>query len=150
MIIVSVPLKDIILDPLKNIDLSTLPEEEVISLLKSSYGFLSSSAEVYIEDGIAIIKLIEPKKEDVNKALKIYKKGVNAAQQGEYREAIKHFLKVLGVIPQHVDARRNLAMAYLESGNSDKAQKYLKECIQIDANNVWSYLLLGNIYAKYL
>ncbi len=40
-------------------------------------------------------------------------------------------------------------MAYLESGNSDKAQKHLKECLQLDANNVWSYLLLGNIYAKY-
>ena len=40
-------------------------------------------------------------------------------------------------------------MGYLETGNSDKAQKHLKECLQLDANNVWSYLLLGNIYAKY-
>jgi len=70
MITVSIPLKDIIIDPLKNIDLSTLPEEEAISLLKSSYGFLSSSVDIYIQDGTAIIKLKEPKKEDVNKALK--------------------------------------------------------------------------------
>jgi len=149
MIIVSVPLKDIILDPLKNIDLSTLPEEEAISLLKSSYGFLASSIEIYIQDGIATIRLKEPKKEEVDKALKTYKKGVNAARQGEYQKAIKYFLKVLSTIPNHVDARRNLAMAYLESGNSDKAQKHLKECIQLDTKNVWSYLLLGNIYAKY-
>lgn len=149
MIIVAVPLKDIILDPLKNIDLSTLPEEEAISLLKSSYGFLSSSIDICIQDGIATIKLKEPKKEDVNKALKTYKKGVSAAQQGEYKKAIKCFLKALGVIPHHIDARRNLAMAYLESGDSDKAQKYLKECLQLDTSNVWSYLLLGNIYAKY-
>ena len=149
MIIVSVPLKDIILDPSKNIDLSTLPEEEAISVLKSSYGFLSSTVDIDIQDGTAIIKLKEPKKEDVNKALKNYKKGVSAAQRGEYKKAIKCFLKVLGVIPHHVDARRNLAMAYLESGNPDKAQKYLEECIQVDTNNVWSYLLLGNIYAKY-
>jgi len=37
MIIVSVPLKDIVLDPSEKIDLSTLPEEEAISLLKRWY-----------------------------------------------------------------------------------------------------------------
>jgi len=92
MITVSIPLKDIIIDPSKNIDLSTLPEEEALSLLKSSYGFLSSSVEIYIQDGTAIIKLKEPKKEDVNKALKTYKKGVNAAKQGEYKKAIKSLI----------------------------------------------------------
>ena len=149
MTIVSVPLKDIILDPSKKIDLSTLPEEEAISLLKSWYGFLSSAIEVSIQNGVAIIELKERKKENINEALKTYSKGVKAARQGEYPKAVKCFLKVLGTIPHHVDARRNLAMAYLESGNSDKAQKHLKECLQLDPNNVWSYLLLGNIYAKY-
>ena len=149
MIIVSVPLKDIILDPSKKIDLSKLPEEEAISLLKSWYGFLSSAIEVSIQNGVAIIELKEQKKENINEALKTYSKGVKAARQSEYPKAVKCFLKVLGTIPHHVDARRNLAMAYLESGNSDKAQKHLKECIQLDPNNVWSYLLLGNIYAKY-
>ncbi len=65
MIIVSVPLKDIILDPSENIDLSTLPEEEAISLLKRWYGFLSSTIDVSVQNGIAIIELKEPKKEKV-------------------------------------------------------------------------------------
>ena len=150
MITISIPLKNIVLDPFKNIDLPALPEEEAISLLKNSYGFLSSSVEVYIQDDVAIITLKESKKEDIDKALKTYKKGVSAAEQGEYKKATKSFLKVISVIPHHVDARRNLAMAYLESGNLDQAQKYLRECIQIDTEDVWSYLLLGNIYAKHL
>ncbi|MCK4828768.1 tetratricopeptide repeat protein, partial [bacterium] len=61
----------------------------------------------------------------------------------------KYFLKVLSVAPHLVDVRRDLANAYLQSGNSDKAQKHLKECIQIDANDVRSYVLLGIIYTKY-
>lgn len=149
MIIVSVPLKDIILDPSEKIDLSTLSAEEAILHLKRWYGFLSSNVNISVQNGIAIVELKEPTKEKVTEALKIYKKGVRAAQQGEYQKAIKNFLKVLSIIPHHVDARRNLAMAYLESGDSDKAQKRLQECLQLDANNVWSYLLLGNIYAKH-
>ena len=90
MTIVYIPLKDIILDPLKNIDLSTLPEEEAISLLKSSYGFLSSTVDISIQNGIAVIELKEPKKEIVNEALKTYTKGVKAAEQKrEYQKAIK-------------------------------------------------------------
>ncbi len=150
MIIVSVPLKDIILDPSKKIDISLLPKEDAILLLKNYYGFLSSTIEVSIQNGVAIIELKEPKKERINDALITYSKGVKAAQQGDYHKAVKHFLKVIGTIPHHVDARRNLSMAYLELGNSDKALKHLKECIQLDPNNVWSYLLLGNIYAKYV
>jgi len=76
MIIVSIPLKDIIIDPTKKIDLSTLPEEEAISLLKNSYGFLSSNVDISIQNGIAIIELKQPQKESVNEALKIYNKGV--------------------------------------------------------------------------
>jgi len=86
MIIVSVPLKDVILDPSKKIDLSTLPEEEVISLLKSSYGFLSSSIEVSIQNGIAIIKLKEPKKESANEALNIQQRR-QTAWHGECQKA---------------------------------------------------------------
>jgi Tfp pilus assembly protein PilF len=149
MIIISVALKDIIIDPVKKIDLSTLPEEEAICLLKNAYGFLSSVVNISLQNGMAIIELKEPKKEIVNEALKTYKTGVKAAEQADYQKAIKLFTKVLDTIPEHVEARRNLAMAYLESGSPDKAKELLNECVQIDINNVWSYLLLGNIYAKH-
>ena len=146
--IVYIPLKDIIIDPSKKIDLLSIPKDEAISLIKNSYGFLSSSIDVSMEGDNAVIKFTEEKAEKVNEALKLYQKGVKEAEKGEYSKAIKTFEKVLEVVPQHVDARRNLAMAYLESGDAEKAEEYLRECLRLDPNDRWSNLLLGNIYAR--
>jgi tetratricopeptide (TPR) repeat protein len=149
MVIISIPLKDIVIDPAKPIDLLSLPPEEAVSIIKNSYGFLSSSIEVTIEDNLALIRLKEGKPEEINSALKTFQKAVNEAKKGEYSQAIKHFRTVIDVIPHHVDARRNLAMAYLEAGNITKAKEHLTECLQLDPNNIWTYVLLGNIYAKH-
>ena len=65
------------------------------------------------------------------------------------RKPSRSFEKVLTVIPQHIDARRNLAMAHLEKGNISKAKELLHECIKIDPTNVWSFVLLGNIATKH-
>ena len=146
--IVYVQLKDIIIDPSKKIDLLSIPKDEAISLIKNSYGFLSSSIDVSMEGDNAVIKFTEEKAEKVNEALKLYQKGVREAEKGEYSKAIKTFEKVLEVVPQHIDARRNLAMAYLESGDAEKAEEYLRECLRLDPNDRWSNLLLGNIYAR--
>ena len=40
---------------------------------------------------------------------------------------MKWFQEVLAVIPEHVDARRNMAKIYLELGNLDKAKRRLTE-----------------------
>lgn len=146
--IVYIPLKDIIIDPSKKIDLLSIPKDEAISLIKNSYGFLSSSIDVSMEGDNAVIKFTEEKAEKVNETLKLYQKGVKEAEKGEYSKAIKTFEKVLEVVPQHVDARRNLAMAYLESGDAEKAEEYLRECLRLDPNDRWTNLLLGNIYAR--
>ena len=146
--IVYVQLKDIIIDPSKKIDLLSIPKDEAISLIKNSYGFLSSSIDVSMEGDNAVIKFTEEKAEKVNEALKLYQKGVKEAERGEYSKAIKTFGKVLEVVPQHVDARRNLAMAYLELGEAVRAEEYLRECLRLDPNDRWTNLLLGNIYAR--
>jgi len=144
-----VPLKQIILDPSNSIDLSILPEQEAIRLIKESYGFLSSSLDVSIRDGLAVIELKEERSASANDVQKTFQKGIREAQQGDYRKAIKTFTKVLEIIPNHVDARRNLAMAHLELGNVAKAKEHLEECLKLDPANAWSFVLLGNIYAKH-
>ncbi len=58
------------------------------------------------------------------------------------------FHEVLSVIPEHVDARRNLAKTYLELENLAEAKKYLSERLQIDPKDTWSCIMLGNIYAR--
>lgn len=49
-------LKHIILDPAKPLDLSTIPEQDAIALIRRSYGFLSPAIEVSIDNGIAAIE----------------------------------------------------------------------------------------------
>jgi tetratricopeptide (TPR) repeat protein len=149
MFIISIPLKHIILDPAKPVDLSVVTEQDAIELIKKSYGFLSSGIDVSIQNGIAFIKLQEQRAEKITEAMKFYQKGVRDAQQGSYQKAIKNFEKVIATIPQHIDARRNLAMAHLEEGNIPKAKELLHECIKIDPTNVWSFVLLGNIATKH-
>ena len=149
MALVIVPLKQIILDPFSSIDLSILPEQEAIRLIKESYGFLSLSLDVSIKDGLAVIELKEERIVRTNDVQKTFQKGIREAQQGDYRKAIKMFTKVLEIIPNHVDARRNLAMAHLELGNVAKAKEHLEECLKLDPANAWSFVLLGNIYAKH-
>jgi len=149
MAIIYIPLKDMVIDPAKKIDITSLPKEEAASLIKNSFGFLSTTVDVSIEGEIAVIKFKEEKEEKIKEASKLYQKGVKEAERGEYSKAIKDFRKVLDVMPQHVDARRNMAMAYLESGDVEKAKEHLQECLQLDPNNSWTNLLLGNIYARH-
>lgn len=144
-----IPLKHIILDPANPLDLAAIPEQDAIELLKKSYGFLSPAIQVTITNGIATIQLKETRGERINEALKHYQKAVREAQQGSYQKAVKLFAKVLEVIPQHVDARRNLAMSHLEIGDHQQARRLLEECLKIDPTNAWSFVLLGNIATKH-
>lgn len=146
---VIVPLRHIIFDPASPMDLTALPESEAIELIVKSYGFLSPAIQVSIVDGVAHIRLDEPRSQKIADALGQYQRGVKEAQRGEYQKSIKHFTKVLEAIPQHVDARRNLAMAHLEQGKVGPAKELLQECLKLDPTNIWSIVLLGNLYAKH-
>ena len=52
------------------------------------------------------------------------------------------------MIPENIDARRNMAKVYLEQKRIDKAKQCLNECVLINPRDVWSYVMLGNIYAR--
>ena len=87
--------------------------------------------------------------ERVKRALQNLSKGVAEAQNGKLSDALELFKSVLEVIPEHVDARRNLAKVYLGLGKTDQAKKQLDICIQINPKDCWSYIMLGNIYAQH-
>ena len=57
MATIAIPLKDIAIDPDRMIDLTSLPQDQAIALIKKSYGFLSSTIEVTIQEGVAITNL---------------------------------------------------------------------------------------------
>jgi tetratricopeptide (TPR) repeat protein len=145
----AIALKDLILDAERPVDLASLPEADAIAQIKKSYGFLSSSIEVTIQEGIAIITLPEEKAERASDALKLFDRALRSAQRGEYKRAIQQFQQVLAVLPAHAHARRNLGMAYEETGDIERAKDHVIEALKLNPSDALSYVVLGNIYMKH-
>jgi tetratricopeptide (TPR) repeat protein len=149
MSVIIIALKDIIIQPGQRVDLRSIPQAEAISLIKKAYGFLSEAVEVDVRDEIAWISFPEEKATKAAEAVKDYQRGVKSAERGEYKKAIGLFKRALSVLPNHTDARRNLAMAYVEDGNLEEARNQLIDVLRLNPKDVWGYLLLGNTYSKY-
>jgi tetratricopeptide (TPR) repeat protein len=143
------PLKDVLLGPGKRFDPAVNTEAEVIGFIKKAYGVISSVMDVSISEGVVCIAFKDATPAKVNGALQKLSKAVGKAQEGKLSDALKLFKNVLEVIPEHMDARRNLAKVYLELGNTDQAKRQLDICIQINPKDCWSYIMLGNIYTKH-
>lgn len=148
MIVAIVALRDIVIDPDKQIDLDSMPIDEATKLVKESYGFLSDTVDVSIENGIATVVLEEEEGQEKEEALKWYRNAVKNAEHGDYKRSITLFKRVLERIPNHLDARRNLAMSYLESGDKESAKNHIIEVLKLNPKDTWSYVLLGNMAAK--
>jgi tetratricopeptide (TPR) repeat protein len=98
--------------------------------------------------GLFVLLLRMQHRQELMKHYKISPKRCEA-QNGNLSDALKLFKTVLEVIPEHIDARRNLAKVYLELGNIEQAEKELEICIQINPKDCWSYIMMGNIYTKH-
>jgi tetratricopeptide (TPR) repeat protein len=104
--------------------------------------------DIHIHDEMVHIEFRDSTPEKFNEAMGKLKKGVSEAADGKLLKALKLFQEVLSVIPENVDARRNMAIAYMNIGNLEKAKKHLFECLQVDPKDAWSSMTLGNIYAR--
>ena len=147
--VIIVRLKDIIVDPEKEINLENIPVDEAIELIKKSYGFLSTTIGVHIKDGIATIESTDEQLKSTDEALGFYDDGIKEANKGKYARAIKLFEKALQKLPEHVDARRNMAMSFLEIGNAEEAKNHIIDVLRLNPKDVWGLILLGNIYSKH-
>lgn len=145
---ITVPLKNIVTDEANPVDLTTLPEAEAIERIKQIYDFLSSVVDVTIADGMATIAFSTQRQQQVSQALRTMDQASKQAKQGRYNRAIPMFQEVLGVLPDHTEARRELAMALVETGSAAAAKKQLIRVMQLDPNDAWAYLIMGNLYAQ--
>ena len=142
--VIIVRLEDIIVDPEKEINLENIPEDEATELIKKSYGFLSTTIDVHIKDGIATIESTDEQLKSTDEALGFYDDGIKEANKGKYNRAIKLFEKALQKLPEHVDARRNMAMSFLEIGNAEEAKNHIIDVLRLNPKDVWGLILLGN------
>jgi len=143
-----IPLKDIMIAPGKRFDPSEFSELEVIERIKKIYGVIAEVMNISIQGNMVSVEFKDATPEKFNKAMESLKMGVTEAGKGKLPKALKLFQETLAVIPESVDARRNMAKIYLELGSLEKAKKHLYECLQIDPADTWSSIMLGNIYAR--
>ncbi len=148
MITVEIPLQDIIIDINQKVDLSAVPEEEALPLIVQAYQFLPQPLSVHIEGRIAIIQSTA-KSHTNKKTARLFDRAAAAANRGRYDQAEGLYTQILAQAPDNVDARRNLGMAYLEQGDVAQAEKYLIETFNLDPQNAYTLLLLGNIYLSH-
>ena len=117
----SIPLKDIMLAPDKRFDPSSFSDKDVIERVKKIYGVITEVMDIAIKDGMVEIEFRDATPEKFKSAMKSLKKGIEEAGQGRFPNALKLFQEVLAVIPENIDARRNMAKVYLERSGEGEA-----------------------------
>ncbi len=143
-----IPLKDIMIAPGKRFDPASGSEEDVIKRIRQIYGVIAKTMNITIKADMVEIEFKDATPQKFNSAMQSLKKGVKAAEKEQFSKALKHFQEVLDVIPENVDARRNMAKIYLDKNDLEKAKHCLQECIQMDPKDKWASIMLGNIYAR--
>jgi tetratricopeptide (TPR) repeat protein len=143
-----IPLKDIMVAPGKRFDPSESSGLDVIERIKKVYGVIAEVMSISIQDDMVSVEFRDATPEKFAGAMEKLKMGVTEAGKGQLLKALKIFQETLAVIPESVEARRNMAKIYMELGNLEKAKKHLFECLQLDPNDTWSSIMLGNIYAR--
>jgi tetratricopeptide (TPR) repeat protein len=143
-----VKLKDVIIDPAKPVDLTAMPAEQAIALIKKAYGLLAANMTFEIKDGMVVITVDEKRGQDEDVARDCLARGMKQAQSGRYNKAVELFARAIKIAPEHTEARRNLAMALMHSGRLTEAKDQLVDVIRLSPQDTWAYVLLGNIFAN--
>ena len=143
-----IPIKDFIIAPGKKLDPESFSEKDIRVRIRQLYGVIAKVMDISIKDDMIEIEFKDATPERFNFAMQSLKKGVKAADKGQLSKALKHFQEVLEVIPENIDARRNMAKIYLSKNNPQKAKQNLQECLQIDPKDAYSSVMLGNLYAR--
>lgn len=79
------------------------------------------------------------------KAVKEFKRGVDAEHKGNRDEAISHYLAALEISPDYYPAHNNLGSLYLGKADFKSAEVQFQEVIRLDQNDAQAYFNLGNV-----
>ena len=102
-----------------------LPPDEAIQRIRLLHGFWGPLIDVRIEDGVAVIELPDAAGEHGRHALDKIRQAAKAGRSGRYREAAALYEEALQLLPQHTEARRELAMVQMELGQPAAAKQNL-------------------------
>jgi tetratricopeptide (TPR) repeat protein len=120
----------------------------VTALALKQFGFLPQPVVVQIEGDEVVIQHPEEPAAAQTEAARLADKAGKRAAEGNYAKAIGILKRVLELQPSLHPARRDLAMAYVETGDVDNATNHLIEVLRLNPRDVWSWVVLANLYIR--
>src|SRR4029077_5599878 len=75
-------------------------------------------------------------------------RGNGFLEKGDATNAIAAYLQVVKLAPENLDARLNLANAYLLADNSSNVIAQCRQALELDDNNGAAYYLMGCAYLR--
>lgn len=134
------------LTTLSNIEL--LPEgdgvskmlgKELLDRLALVFDYLPEGTLFRVDGETVTITVPESLATQKAEAERLAEKAAQRARQGEYEKAKDIYRRVLELAPTHPNARRDLAMICVETGDNDEAKDYLIESLRLTPDDPLSH-----------
>ncbi len=108
----------------------------------------TSLKKTYVVTEAQTITIQELQQRSQSKALEAFHKAKLKAAKGDHAGAIKSFEKVLQAEPLFSDARNDLAVELIISGQEDRAVDQLQQLVRLDPGFLLGYTNLGVVLCK--
>jgi len=120
----------------------------ITPLVLKQFGFLPQPVLVTVEGDEVVIQYPEESTAAQAEAARLAERAGKRAAEGQYEKAIGILKRALELQPSLHKARRDLAMAYVETGDVDNATNHLIEVLRLDPGDAWSWVVLANLYIR--
>ena len=125
------------------------PDDGTISaMVKRQFAFLPQPLDIEIGVSAVTVSFPSESKNAQTEASRLAERAAKRATEGDSAKAISLLKRVLDLQPSFHQARRDLAMNCMEVGNVESAKNHLIEVLRLNPGDAWSWVVLGNIYAK--
>ncbi len=123
-------------------------EETLLTMARRQFAFLPAPLRIELGHTSLTVTFPAETAPAQQEAARLAQRAAKQAAAGEFAKAISLLKRVLGLQPTFHQARRDLAMACLETGDVDSAKNHLIEVLRLNPGDAWSWVVLGNVYAK--
>lgn len=124
-----------------------LPPSEIASRLAAHFAFIGDIT-VTITDGVAYITAADAALAKRDEAARLAERAAKRARDGDFARAVELYERVLQLHPTRAEAHRELAMCLMELGRLDAAKDALIDALKLAPADAWSFVVLGNVYAR--
>lgn len=130
-------------------DVSSLPQPLLMERIKTLFGFLGEIGNIEILDDTVQLHLRDATPQKSAESAKLADRAAKRAREGDYPRAVELLRRALQLSPALPNAHRDLAMNLMELGQHAEAKDALIDALKLDATDAWSFVVLGNLYAKH-